>query len=419
MQTPHLDALANRGMRFTHFYAGSAVCSPSRASLLTGNYPLRYGITRHFSDRTEHLPESAVTLPELLAGAGYRTIHIGKWHLGGLRPQDYEARAQGRAANPGPLQHGFDHSLTSIEGAPVRPDLIERRRLYRDGGSFMVRNDERAAADPGHWTEIKVDEAIREIGRSEAAGEPFFLNLWFDVPHTPYEPAPAPHLEPYAQRGAQGDQLYFRSMVSHLDAQVGRLVAYLDERGLRQNTLIVFTSDNGPAFEGSPGPFRGGKTDLHEGGLRVPAFAVFPLRIPAGTVTASPAHMADWLPTFASLAGVAAPEVDGQSIWPQLEDPSFRARTEPMFWQMDLYRGFQNQGPKPVPYATEVVLDGRYKLLALDGEPTELFDLEEDHRELYNLLDAEPERVGRMRAELQDFLAAPRDTTGFVERGRE
>ena len=416
IETPHIDALMERGLRFTRFYAGSAVCTPSRASFMTGRYPLRFDIRKHFGDRQEHLPTAAVTLPELLGGAGYRTIHIGKWHLGGLRPQDFGARTAGETANPGPLQHGFDHSLTSIEGAPIRPELIKERKLYREGGKYMVRNDRRAPEDPGHWTEIKVNEAIAQIDTSRALGQPFFVNLWFDVPHTPYEPAPEPHLSKYVALGAEGDQLYFRSMVSHLDANVGRLIDHLEREGLLDNTLIVFTSDNGPAFQGSPGPFRGGKTDLHEGGIRVPMFAVWSGHIPAGTHTFTAAHMADLLPTFCGAAGVEdVPDgVDGQNILPLLTDPAYAERG-PLLWQMDLYRNFQNQGPKPLPYATEVVTDGRWKLLAFEGEPTELFDLVVDQRELYNLLEERPEVVERLRPLLRDFLAAPRDDSGFTE----
>jgi arylsulfatase A-like enzyme len=418
VETPHLDSLAAQGMQFSHFYAGSAVCSPSRASLLTGKYPLRYDIRRHFSDRFEHLPTAAVTLPELLQEKGYHTAHIGKWHLGGLRPQDYEARQAGQAANPGPLQHGFDHSLTSIEGAPIRPKLMKDRRLYREGGKFMVRNDRRAPDDPHHWTEIKVNEAISLIDQYADDEQPFFLNLWFDVPHTPYEPAPEPHLSKYEQMGVTGDQLYFRSMVSHLDAQIGRLIRHLKATGVYDNTIILFTSDNGPAFQGSPGPFRGGKTDLHEGGIRVPMFVVWPGHVPANTYSFSPVHMADLLPTLSGVAGVATDSLplDGQNRLSAWTAPAFQAR-DALFWQMDLYKSFQNQGPKPMPYATAAVVQGKWKLLADSLQPTELFNLAVDHRELYNVLEEEPEVAKELANQLREFMGSPRDRSGFVEEG--
>ena len=418
VETPHLDSLAAEGMQFSHFYAGSAVCTPSRASLLTGKYPIRYDIRRHFSDRQEHLPTSATTLPELLQEKGYHTAHIGKWHLGGLRPQDYQARQAGQSANPGPLQHGFDHSLTSIEGAPVRPQLIKDRQLYRRGGKFMVRNDQRAEEDPHHWTEIKVNEAISLVDRYADDERPFFLNLWFDVPHTPYEPAPEPHLSKYEQMGVTGDQLYFRSMVSHLDANIGRLVKHLKETGAYDNTIILFTSDNGPAFQGSPGPFRGGKTDLHEGGIRVPMFVVWPGRVPPNTYSFSPVHMADLLPTFSHVAGIDTDSLvlDGQNRLNTWTNQTFQDR-DALFWQMDLYKSFQNQGPKPMPYATAVVVQGQWKLLADSLQPTELFNLAEDHRELYNVLDERPEVAEALANQLRKLMASPRDRTGFVEKG--
>ena len=420
IHTPNLDALAVQGMRFTHFYSGSAVCTPSRACLMTGIFPLRYNIRQHFRDRQEHLPVSSITLPELLKANDYQTAHVGKWHLGGLRPEDYEARKAGKKANPGPLQHGFDHSLTSIEGAPIRPELIKNRRLYRGGGKYLVRNDEHIPEIPKHWTEIKIDEGIRLIESYKTQSQPFFLNFWFDVPHTPYEPAPEPHLSKYEKLGVTGDQLYFRSMVSHLDANIGRLIAYLKREGLYDNTIILFTSDNGPAYQGSPGPFRGGKTDLHEGGIRVPMFAVWPKHIPANSFTLSTMHMADILPTLLDATGITANdlEIDGVSRWDALKGSTVN-NSELLFWQMDLYNHFQNQGPKPAPYATSVVLDGHWKLLANDEGPTELFDLNQDHRELYNLLDQHPGRVEKMYDELRNFLLMPRDSSGFVEKGLE
>ena len=203
VRTPHLDRLAQRGMRFTRFYAGSAVCTPSRASLLTGRFPLRYDIRAHFADTGEYLPTEARTLPEILREAGYATAHIGKWHLGGLREEDVTARAAGQPAPhlmrgpaiPGPLQHGFDHALTSIEGAPIRPMLIQERKLYREGGRYMVRNDRRAPESDRHWSEIKIDEALRLVEGWQSAGDsrqPFFLNLWLCCSGHGAFPCPVP-----------------------------------------------------------------------------------------------------------------------------------------------------------------------------------------------------------------------------------
>lgn len=274
VQTPNIDALAQEGMRYARFYSASAVCSPSRAAILTGKYPLRFNITKHFWKRTDFLPAVSHTLPRLLSNAGYITSHIGKWHLGGLRKEHINARLKGQKTNPGPMQHGFDHSLAGIEEKVPRGDLIVKRRLYRDGGKYLIRNDQYAPEDTAHLTAIKFNEAIMLLDQYKDRDKPFFMNLWFDVPHTPYEPAPEPHLTKHKYKGATGDQLYFRSMVSFLDEGIGRLIEGLKERGMYENTIMIFTSDNGAAWEGEVGPFKGGKTDLHEGGIRVPFFAV-------------------------------------------------------------------------------------------------------------------------------------------------
>ncbi|MFK7925998.1 MAG: sulfatase [Bacteroidia bacterium] len=410
IHTPNLDALAGRGMRFNRFYAGSAVCSPSRASMLTGRFPLRLNIRRHFDDREMHLPAGTPSLPKALQQVGYATTHIGKWHLGGIRIEDFEARAFGKAANPGPHEHGFEHYLCNIEDPLVRADLIKARQLYRQGGKTLVRNDARIPEIKKHWTEIKVDEAIDAIERSTQKQQPFFVNLWFDVPHTPYEPAPEPHLSKYETMGISGDQLLFRSMVSHLDAQIGRLITHLEAKGLMENTIIIFTSDNGPAYQGSPGPFKGGKTDLHEGGIRVPMFAVWEGQIPANQYSFQTAHMTDFFPTLLALAGVddKPDNLDGIDLSGHfLRQEEIKRGV--LLWQMDLYKHFQNQGPKPKPYATTIAMQDDWKLLGDSTLATELFDLSQDHRELNNLLGEQPEIEERLQMALEDFWAAARN----------
>ncbi len=406
-KTPHLDALAKRGMRWTQFYAASAVCTPTRASVLTGRYPLRFDIRKHFTDHEEHLPRETVTLPKLLKQAGYATAHMGKWHLGGLNQKHIDDRANNI---PGPHEQGFEHYLTQLEDPAIRAELGRTRRLYRDGGKHLVRNDENAPPDEGHWTDITGDEAVGLVERYHGEQRPFFINLWFTVPHKPYEPAPEPHLNRYKD-GAEGDQLLFRSMVSHMDAKVGQLVAKLDELGIAEDTLILFTSDNGPAYEGHPGPWKGGKTDLHEGGIRVPMIACWPGRIPAGTETGALGHTNDLLPTFCAAAGVTPPsdlELDGLNLLPHLTENAPPPERGTVFWQMDLYKGFQRHEAKPKPYATEIARKGRWKLLAKDGIPVELIDLDANPGETVNLLEKQPAIVEELAAELHAWLAAPR-----------
>jgi arylsulfatase A len=412
VSTPNIDQLAQMGARYTRFYAASAVCTPSRAAILTGRFPIRFGITKHFADDGHHLPGDTLTLATLLKNAGYATAHVGKWHLGGLRDQDIAERIEGRLdADPGPLQFGFQHALTAIEGPP-RAQLVAERRLYRDGGQYLVRNDRPAPVDREHWETIKVNEAIALMEGWAGEDRPFFLNLWFDAPHTPYEPAPEPHMARATVTGATGDQLYFRSMMSHLDSEIGRLTAYLKARGMFDDTLIIFTSDNGAAWEGEVGPFKGGKTDLHEGGLRVPFFAVWPGRIPQNAVSFQRGHHVDLLPSICEAAGVPLEglALDGVSLMRDLTGRGSVIRGV-LFWQMDLYGVMQRHYPKPKPFATACVSEGPYKLLVNDRlEAIELFHLENDPREERNLLGTHGETAQALLAHVKNILAEPRSS---------
>lgn len=410
VETPHLDQLARSGMRWTRFYAASAVCTPTRASCLTGRYPLHFGITRHFADGDEHLPAGTTTLPQLLRSAGYVTAHVGKWHLGGLRKSEIADR--GRRI-PGPLQHGFDHYLATYEESDPRQKLLVNRRLYRDTGKYMVRNDRPAESTDRHWEDFKIDESLDLIESCHRQGRPFYLNLWLDAPHTPYEPAPEPHLSKYKDRAGEDDLLY-RSMVSHLDAGVGRIVAKLEQLGIAEKTFILFTSDNGPSFQGSPGPWKGGKADLHEGGIRVPMIASWPGRIPAGTECDALGHTNDLLPTFCEAAGLRLPDglgLDGVSLLAQLTDQAPPRERGTIFWQMGLYTWYPQPGDKPEPYATEVARRGSWKLMARDGRPVALFDLAADPGEQQNLLESKQDVRDDLTRELKAWLEPLKQAT--------
>jgi len=414
IETPHLDGMAREGMKFKRYYAASAVCTPTRASILTGRYPLRFDIRAHFPDGPEHLPAGTVTLPGLLREAGYACMHIGKWHLGGLRPELMGGK--GRVI-PGPREHGFDHYLAMYETPPIRGVLVRQRLLYREGARHLVRDDLPEPLAFEHWEDYKSAEAVKFIEQSHKAGKPFFLNLWFDAPHAPYEPAPEPHVSRYQGKVA-GDGLLYRSMVSHMDACVGRVRAKLRELGIEGDTLLIFTSDNGPAFQGSTGGLKGRKADLHEGGIRVPMIACWRGRIRAGSVSDEFAHSTDFLPTLCAAAGIGAPEraqLDGKNILPYWLGEGRMPERGPVFWQMDLYKTDWQGGDGPVPYkkptpfATEVARLGKWKLLARDGVPTELIDLEADPGENRNLLGSEPGVEKQLTAELREWLNAPRD----------
>jgi arylsulfatase A-like enzyme len=397
--TPNLDRLAQEGTRYTQFYAGSAVCTPSRASLLTGMFPFRFNILGHFKDDTEFLPDSAETVPKVMKSAGYYTAHIGKWHLGGVGPDVADDRSNNY--QPGPAQHGFDDYVVMDEGPnSARRTLLMESRMYREGARHYRHNDRKLPPSDRFLTDYQADWTI-DLIRGAGDKGPFYIQVWFDAPHTPYEPAPGPALEHYRRQGASGDQLLWRSMMVNLDINVGRILDYLDSAGLRDHTLVVFTSDNGPAYQGSPGPFKGGKTDIHEGGIRVPLIVRWPGMVPANQVSGQQSHMVDFLPTFAGLAGaqINSYMFDGMDLLPHWADGQ-RLEHKPMFWHIIKYSHYQNQGPRPMPHATTAVLDGQWKLLGDGLQPTELFDLSNDHRELYNVLDARTEERQKLTTAL-------------------
>lgn len=416
VNTPNLDRLAAEGMKCTRFYAGSAVCSPTRASVLTGRYPLRFGITKHFDDRNRWLPESATTVAELLKDAGYQTAHVGKWHLGGLHVDEQGNRLNNQ---PGPRQHGFDFYQTQIEQQPLRGRMGRERTLFRQGGTVLLRNDRRIGQEsPSYWkhfTDANGDYATELIGNLSADEKPFFINLWWLVPHKPYEPAPEPHWSETDADGISDDQHRFRSMVEHMDAKVGQILNKLDELGIADNTLVLFTSDNGAAFEGFIGDLKGGKTDLHDGGIRVPMIVRWPARIGAGQTSDAFGHTNDLLPTFCEAAGVELPgdlPIDGKSLLSHLQGgpPLETEERGTVFWQLDLYRNIQRHYPKPKPYATEVAMRGEWKMLALDGKPVELFYLESDPNERENVIAEHPDLVASLSTELTAWLNVPRTT---------
>ncbi len=414
--TPNIDRIAKEGMKLTQYYAASAVCTPTRASVLSGKYPLRFNITKHFSDRGEFLPECH-TLPKLLKTAGYQTAHVGKWHLGGVRVADAGRRDQVL----GPREHGFDHYLTQQEEQPIRGTMGRERTLFRQGGTCLLRDDVPVGEEDPYFsmylTDIFGDESVRIIEDFHENDEPFFLNLWWLTPHTPYEPAPEPHWSQTAADGISHDQHCFRSMMGRMDYNFGKVLDTLDRLGIADNTIVIFVSDNGGAWEANIGDLKGGKTDLHEGGIRVAGLARWPGHIQTGSVSDILCHSNDLLPTLCAAAGVTLPEddsFDGIDLLPLLTGKVDSIDRETVFWQIHLYGNLQRHYLKPEPYATEIARNGKWKLLAKDGEPVELFDLESDLYEQRNLLKERPEIVQELTQELQAWLAESRRQFGDV-----
>ena len=383
--TPHLDKLASGGARLESFYA-QPMCTPSRAALMSGRYPHRYGLQTLVipSNGRYGLPTDERLLPRVLADAGYRTAIVGKWHLGHAERQYW------------PLQRGFQYQYGPLLGEIdyFTHDAHGVRDWYRQ---------EKPLKETGYATELIGNEAVRWLGQ-QSAKQPFFLVLTFTAPHAPYQ-APKAWLDRYAHV-ADRDRRAYAAMISSMDEQIGRVVAALDAKGVRDNTLIVFQSDNGgprdARFTGEidmsnskipadNGPWRDGKGSLYEGGVRVVALANWPGRIPAGTVVEAPLHAVDLMPTFATLAGASlsgTKPLDGLDQWAAIAEGKPSARNEVV---IDV---------EPVRAALR---EGDYKLVWQATLPSrvELYDLKADPGEKNNLAAAQPERVARMQQKLE------------------
>jgi arylsulfatase A len=378
IRTPNLDRLASEGVRFTSFYASAPVCSPSRAGLLTGRTPYRSGIYDWIpAGSPMHLPASEVTVAALLKKAGYATSHAGKWHCNGK----FNSPEQ-----PQPGDHGFDHWFSTQNNAAPS---------HRNPANFL-RNGKPAGELEGYSCQIVVDEAIAWLKRRDP-GKPFFLHVCFHEPHEPVD-SPPKDMDLYPEAKKRGEALYYAN-VTNMDAAAGRLLTALDEMHLRDSTFVLFTSDNGPETlnrypdawrsHGTPGPLRGMKLHLYEGGIRVPGIVRWPGRTTAGHISDEPVVNTDMLPTLCAIAGVEQPAgrvIDGASILPALEGRPV-SRKRPLYWQYDKALG----GPRVA------IREGDWKLLAhRDLARFELYNLRADVTEKHDLASAEPGRVKQM-----------------------
>ncbi|MFN3653640.1 MAG: sulfatase [Armatimonadota bacterium] len=324
LHTPHLDALAARGVRFTQSYTASPVCSPSRAALLTGRYPQRAGLTTNAPlTREGGMPGSQVTLAELLRDAGYRTALFGKWHLGNGAETD--PNGQG-------FQQFFGHRVGCIDNYS--------HFFYWSGPHFhdLWRDRTEVHEDGKHFTELVVREARRFV--RESGERPYFLYVPFNVPHYPMQPQ-AKYRERYAS--LPEPRRSYAGSITSMDAAVGEILAEIDRRGQRERTLVLFLSDHGHSTEeragfqgGNAGPYRGAKFSLLEGGIRVPMIAAMPGRIPAGAVRDQLVTSVDLFPTVAELTGTPLPprRIDGRSLTPVLRSRSAPSPHPVFHWQL-------------------------------------------------------------------------------------
>lgn len=396
IHTPELDRMASSGLVFERFYAAAPVCSPTRGSCLTGRHPFRYGI---FSANVGHLKACERTLAEMLGELGYATGHFGKWHLGTLA-KDFSGKG-GRQPEKNfmtPAMAGFGEWF-STEYAVATWDPYDPKNQH-GGGRFDPRrlywHNGENVTEPlaGDDSRIVMDRAIPFIEKAAKAEQPFFAVIWFHAPHSPVVGGPE-YRRRYAEHPVPNQHYY--ACVSALDEQVGRLRKALRELGVADNTLLTFCSDNGPARQGdpehvgSPGPFRGFKTTLWEGGIRVPGVIEWPARIKPGR-TGFAAVTSDYLPTVAGMVGAeVVGEIDGRSLLPVF-DGGLAERKEPI--------GFQSGGQ-------QAWMGGNLKLIrAKGGKGFQLYDLKADPGEATDIAADHPEDVARMKAALEKWVAS-------------
>lgn len=373
--SPNLDALARRGLLFRNGYANSPVCSPTRFGLITGRYQYRLRgaaeepLTGRFRGSTEvGLPPEHPTLPSLLRDAGYHTALIGKWHLG--YPPHFGPQRSGYIEHFGPLSGGVDYW----------------RHVDRKGHHDLVENGREVFSDQ-YMTDLLSDRAVDFVRQRGADHKPFLLSLHYTAPHWPWQT----RHERTRPEGSdivdlQGGSIrVYQEMIREMDEGIGRIVAELAHTGQLEDTLIVFTSDNGGERFSDNWPLVGGKMDLTEGGIRVPYVVCWPRVIAPGGVTDQHTITMDWTATFLDIAGVApgaAHPLDGISLLPQLRAPA-QTTARRLFWRMK-HR------------AQRALRDGRWKYLAIDADEY-LFDVETDERERANLAQRHPDRLVAMR----------------------
>ncbi len=377
-RTPAIDTLAAGGTRFLQAYANSAVCSATRTGLITGRYQYRLpvGLEEPIGVRNLGLPPSHPTLPSLLRAAGYGTTLIGKWHLGAL--PDY-----------GPQQSGYDH-FWGFRGGGV--DYFTHKYM----GKLDLWDDDRLADEPGYLTDLLGDRALDVITGYAKSKKPFFVSLHFNAPHWPWEgpedAAEAHRLDAMGKPTALfnfdgGSQRTYAAMVTRMDLQIGRILTRLDDLGLADDTIVVFTSDNGGERFADTWPFTGRKTELLEGGLRVPAIVRWPRAIPAGRTSDQTMISMDWLPTLLAAAGTAPDSrfpSDGMDLLPGLTATAAPPAERALYWR------YKHLGQR-------ACRQGDWKYLRI-LENEFLFNVADDPLERANHKDRQPDRFGRLKA---------------------
>lgn len=424
--TPHINSLAQQGANFETSYSGNATCAPSRAAMMTGRYPTRFGfeftptpkqfmkVIGHYKGpnqlydaiyhaerekdlipyETMGLPRSEITMAKMLKGQGYRTLHVGKWHLGDA--PEFRSHV-----------HGFDEALSFQHGSSLYlpendPNVVNAQQSFDiidkfqwAAGSFGMHFNGGEPFKPKRYvTDYLTDEAEKAIEANRK--QPFFLYLAYTAPHTPLQAtkedyAALSHIEDHTLR-------VYAAMVRNLDRNIGRVLQSLRDKGLDDNTLVIFTSDNGGAhyvgLDGLNKPYRGWKATFFEGGIRVPLLMKWPAGIPQGVKPQMVVNHMDIFSTVAAATGAKLPSdrpIDGVNLLPQLSKPADKGPERALFWRTDTYR---------------VIRKGDWKLqVAQNPRKDWLFNMATDPTEKINLADKEPERLASMKKELEAFNA--------------
>jgi arylsulfatase A-like enzyme len=389
IKTPNIDALAAGGARLEQFYA-QPMCTPTRAALMTGRYPFRYGLQTAVipSSHTYGLATDEWLLPQALKDAGYETALVGKWHLGHADPKYW------------PRQRGFDHQYGPLIG---ELDYF----THEQHGVLDWYRDNKPLREPGYTTTLIGEEAVKLIDAHDPK-VPLFLDLAFNAPHAPYQ-APQAYLDQYRKIEDPTRRAY-AAQITAMDDQIGRVVGALDKKGLRDNTLIVFQSDNGgtrnPLFSGEQdmskiklpndnGPFREGKGTLYEGGTRVISLANWPGHIKPGLIVNEMIHVVDIYPTLIDLAGgstAKAKPLDGLDVWGTISEGKPSPRTE-IVYNIEPFRAGVREGDWKLIWRTPL------------PQAVELYNIAKDPYEKDNVADANLDKVAALEKRANELAA--------------
>jgi arylsulfatase A-like enzyme len=403
LRTPNLDAMAANGIVLDRFYAAAPVCSPTRASVLTGRHPMRLGIP---GANAGHLPRDETTLAEMLGSLGYRTGFFGKWHLGTLTTNVRDSNRGGRPEQARhfttPGEHGFDEWFATEAKVPTWNPMLKPGTREPYGTAYWNGGESPVGENLGGDDSRVIVDRVEHFVRSAVADErPFLGVVWFHAPHRPVVAGPA-MLARYADVEDDETRAYYGCLTA-LDEQVGRVRALLRELDVADDTIVWYASDNGPEGRaskapGTAGPLRGRKRDLYEGGVRVPGIVEWPARIDAGSKSAAPCVTSDILPTIAAVVGAAPPRdraLDGIDVGNVLRGDATERRAPIGFWS-----------GRRLAW-----IGDRWKIISTDGGATwELYDLVRDPGERTDLASEHPDRVTRLASELEAWR-------GGVEQG--